>query len=275
VNATGVILHTNLGRAPLARAALQAMERAGIGYSNLEYDLAEGTRGSRYVHCDELLRALTGAEAALVVNSNAGALVLAMNSLALGRSVLVSRGELVEIGGSFRIPDILERSGVRLREVGSTNRTRIEDYRDALDADVAAILKVHRSNFRITGFTEEVELAPLAALAREAGLPLVHDLGSGLLADPARLGLGDEPRVVESVESGVDLVTFSGDKLLGGPQIKDKCGVLQRITAEATRRHVVAAQEPLDAGGEFLLHGHVARHANRYSKVARPLQLFS
>jgi L-seryl-tRNA(Ser) seleniumtransferase len=218
INATGVILHTNLGRAPLAASALDAMARAGRGYASLEYDLEEGARGSRYVHCADLLCELTGAEAALVVNNNAAALVLALNTVAPGRAVLVSRGELVEIGGSFRVPEILERSGAHLREVGSTNRTRAEDYRRALDGDVGAVLKVHRSNFRMTGFTEEATVAELSALARDAGVPLLHDLGSGLLLDPARLGLAGEPRPTESLAQGADVVGFSGDKLLGGPQ---------------------------------------------------------
>jgi len=218
VNATGVVLHTNLGRAPLAAAAIDAMVRVAAGYSNLEYDLPSGARGSRYQHCVDLLRELTGAESALVLNNNAAALVLALDTVARDRRVLVSRGELVEIGGSFRIPDILERSGARLREVGSTNRTRISDYRDAIDPDVAAILKVHRSNFRITGFAEEASLDELAVLALERGIPLLHDLGSGLLIDPGRLGLPHEPRPGESLAAGADAVAFSGDKLLGGPQ---------------------------------------------------------
>jgi L-seryl-tRNA(Ser) seleniumtransferase len=194
------------------------MARAGAGYSSLEYDLEEGARGSRYVHCAALLQELTRAEGALVVNNNAAALVLALNTVALGRTVLVSRGELVEIGGSFRVPEILERSGARLREIGSTNRTRVQDYGAALSEDVGAILKVHRSNFRITGFTEEADLQTLSALARDARVPLLHDLGSGLLIDPARLGISDEPRVGDSLRDGADVVTFSGDKLLGGPQ---------------------------------------------------------
>ncbi|MBT6887567.1 MAG: L-seryl-tRNA(Sec) selenium transferase, partial [Gemmatimonadales bacterium] len=194
VNATGVVLHTNLGRAPLADVAAQAMAAAARGYSNLEYDIDAGARGSRYDHCVSLLRELTGAEDALVVNNNAAALVLALNTLARGQKVVVSRGELVEIGGGFRIPDILERSGAGLVEVGSTNRTRIADYRGAVEnGGVAAILKVHRSNFRITGFTEDVEVAELSDLAREAGVPLIHDLGSGLFVRAEELGLPEEP----------------------------------------------------------------------------------
>ncbi len=223
VNATGVVIHTNLGRAPLARRARDAMEDAATGYGNLEYDLERGERGSRYDHCVDLLRELTGAEDALVVNNCAAGLMLALNTVARGGGVLVSRGELVEIGGGFRVPEILERSGARLVEVGSTNRTRVADYEAALAEagsapPVQAILKVHRSNFRISGFTEEAGVAELSALADGRGLPLIHDLGSGLLADPAALGLPPEPRAAESLADGADLVVVSGDKLLGGPQ---------------------------------------------------------
>ncbi len=219
INGTGVILHTNLGRAPLAEAALDAMASVSRGYANLEYDLEAGSRGSRYDHCTDLLRELTGAGGALVSNNGAAALVLALHTLALGRTVLVSRGELVEIGGGFRIPDILESSGAVLVEVGSTNRTRLEDYRAAsVQCDPAMILKVHRSNFRITGFTEEASLAELVGLGAELGVPVVYDLGSGLLADAERLGLPPEPGPTESVAAGADIVVFSGDKLLGGPQ---------------------------------------------------------
>ena len=219
INATGVVLHTNLGRAPLAREAREAMSRAARGYSNLEFDLETGSRGSRYDHCVALLRKLTGAEDALVVNNNAGALVLALNTLARARAVVVSRGELVEIGGGFRIPEMLERAGARLREVGTTNRTRLSDYEEALEAgEAGAVLKVHRSNFRVEGFTEEAPLAELAELARAKGVSLVHDLGSGLFLAPERLGLPYEPRAAESLERGADVVAVSGDKLLGGPQ---------------------------------------------------------
>ncbi|MEJ2204713.1 MAG: L-seryl-tRNA(Sec) selenium transferase [Gemmatimonadota bacterium] len=219
INATGVVLHTNLGRAPLAAEALEAMTRAGRGYSNLEYDLREGRRGSRYVHCADLLAELAEAEAGLVVNNAAAALMLALNTVARGRGVVVSRGELVEIGGGFRIPEILERSGARLVEVGSTNRTRTSDYAEvALEQDVAAFLKVHRSNFRMTGFTEDAPLEALAELGRTHGLPLLFDLGSGLFVDPATLGLPPEPRPLDALAQGADLVVVSGDKLFGGPQ---------------------------------------------------------
>jgi len=218
INATGVVLHTNLGRAPLAEVAVRAMTAAAAGYTNLEYDLDNGARGSRYSHCVSLLVELTGAEDALVVNNAAGALVLALNTIALGEGVAVSRGELVEIGGGFRIPEVLERAGARLVEVGSTNRTRVADYSEVLGEDVCALLKVHRSNFRITGFTEDTSVADLAVLAEEAGIPLVHDLGSGLMVDPELAGLPEEPRPTESLTSGADVVVVSGDKLLGGPQ---------------------------------------------------------
>lgn len=219
INATGVVLHTNLGRAPLAPAARAAMARAARGYGNLEFDLERGGRGSRYVHCVQLLRELTGAEGALVVNNAAAALVLGMNTLAAGKEVAVSRGELVEIGGGFRIPEILVRSGVTLHEVGSTNRTRVGDYEKALGTgEVAALLKVHRSNFRIEGFTEEASVSELAELAGRSGVHFFHDLGTGLMADPDALGIPGEPQVAESLARGAHVTGFSGDKLLGGPQ---------------------------------------------------------
>lgn len=219
VNATGVVLHTNLGRAPLAEAAVRAMSEVAGRYTNLEFDLESGTRGSRYVHCVSLLTDLTGAEDALVVNNAAAALVLALNTFGQGRGVAVSRGELVEIGGGFRIPEMLERAGARLVEVGSTNRTRIADYAEAVEAGgVSALLKVHRSNFRITGFTEEASIEELSDLSRGHGLPLVHDLGSGLMIGAGELGLPEEPRAVDSLRAGADVVVISGDKLMGATQ---------------------------------------------------------
>ena len=219
INATGVVLHTNLGRAPLAEVAADAMAAAARGYSNLEYDVELGKRGSRYDHCVKLLRELTGAEDAIVVNNNAAALVLVLNTTAKGKGVAVSRGELVEIGGGFRIPEILERAGAFLVEVGSTNRTRLSDYEDSIEkGEVAAILKVHRSNFRITGFTEDTTLASLADLANQEGIPLLHDLGSGLFITADALALPAEPLASDSLNAGADLVAVSGDKLLGGPQ---------------------------------------------------------
>jgi len=218
INATGVVLHTNLGRAPLARAALDAIRETASGFSNLEYDLEHGQRGSRYDHCRSLVRELTGAEDAIVVNNCAAALVLALDQLAGGREAIVSRGELIEIGGSFRIPDIMAKSGARLVEVGTTNRTHLADYAGAIGPRTGAIVKVHRSNFVIDGFVTSVETAPLAKLATEHGLPLLHDLGSGLLWPLDAIGLSGEPTAKEVIRDGASLVLMSGDKLLGGPQ---------------------------------------------------------
>jgi L-seryl-tRNA(Ser) seleniumtransferase len=218
INATGVVLHTNLGRAPLPRVAIEAITRVAAGFSNIEYDLEAGARGSRYVHCATLLRELTGAEDALVVNNCAAALVLALNTLSEGRGTIVSRGELVEIGGSFRIPEIMSKSGARLVEVGTTNRTRLDDYRRAIAADTGAIVKVHRSNFEIAGFVAEASPAELATLSTERGVPFIHDLGSGLMMRLDAWGLGGEPTAADAVRAGASLVTMSGDKLLGGPQ---------------------------------------------------------
>ena len=218
INGTGVILHTNLGRSPLAPEVEQAMIAAG-GYSNVEFDLETGERGSRYDHCAGLIRELTGAADAVVVNNCAGAVALALTAFAAGKGVVVSHGELVEIGGGFRIPEVVEAAGARLVTVGTTNRTRLADYARAIaGGGVGAILKVHRSNFSISGFTEETGLAELVGLGAESGTPVIHDLGSGLLADGAELGLPHEPTPGDSIAAGVDLVAFSGDKLLGGPQ---------------------------------------------------------
>jgi len=218
VNATGVIIHTNLGRAPLSDDALKAMAWVGAGYSNLEYDVQAGERGSRYVHAAELLRRLTGAEDALLVNNNAAALLLVLTTLARGREVILSRGQLVEIGGGFRIPEIMQESGARLVEVGTTNRTYIEDYARAVTDKTALLLRVHHSNFALVGFIYEPSLSDLVALGQERGLLVVNDLGSGTLLDTAPFGLAHEPTVQESLAAGAHLVTFSGDKLLGGPQ---------------------------------------------------------
>jgi L-seryl-tRNA(Ser) seleniumtransferase len=232
INATGVVLHTNLGRAPLAAAAVDAIVRVAQGFSNLEYDLEKGARGSRYVHCSDLLRELTGADDALVVNNGAAALVLVLNTVADGREAIVSRGELVEIGGSFRIPDIMRKSGVRLAEVGTTNRTHIADYERALGADTGAILKVHRSNFALSGFVAEASIDALSALGTPRGIPVIHDLGSGLLLSLDESGLAGEPTAREALRAGASIVTMSGDKLLGGPQagiILGSRAVLERI----------------------------------------------
>ncbi len=230
LNATGVIVHTNLGRAPLAEAALERVREVGRGYSNLEYDLSAGARGSRQDHVASVLRRLTGAEAALVVNNNAAAVLLALAALAEGREVVVSRGELIEIGDGFRIPDVLARSGARLVEVGTTNRTRAADYDRAVGPETAVLLRVHQSNFRVVGFTELPTVAELAKVAQRHGLPLVDDLGSGALVQ-----VEDEPSVRESLEAGADLVCFSGDKLLGGPQAGIVVGSAELV--EKLRRH--------------------------------------
>jgi L-seryl-tRNA(Ser) seleniumtransferase len=230
LNATGVLVHTNLGRAPLAGAALERVTEIGGGYSNLEYDLAEGRRGSRQDHAAAILRRLTGAEAALVVNNNAAAVMLGLAAVAEGREVLVSRGELIEIGDGFRIPDVLAHSGARLREVGTTNRTRASDYERAIGPETALLLRVHQSNFRLVGFTEQPKLGDLVAIARRHDLPLVDDLGSGVLVH-----LEDEPSAKESLTTGADLVCFSGDKLLGGPQAGIVVGRADLV--ERLRRH--------------------------------------
>jgi len=218
INATGVIIHTNLGRAPLSAAARAAMDAVAAGYSNLEYDLQAGERGSRYLHAERLLCRLTGAEAALAVNNNAGAVFLALTALAHGRPVVISRGQLVEIGGGFRIPDVMRQSGARLVEVGTTNRTHLRDFEAAIDVDTALLLRVHSSNFKQIGFVTEVPLAEMVALGHGRGIPMLDDLGSGSLLDTSRFGLAAEPMVQASIAAGADLVTFSGDKLLGGPQ---------------------------------------------------------
>lgn len=232
INATGVIVHTNLGRAPLSDAALNAMREVGSGYSNLEYDLEAGRRGSRYVHATALLRRITGAEAALVVNNNAAATLLILSVLAQGREVIISRGQLVEIGGGFRIPEVMAQSGARLVEVGTTNKTYIEDYARAITENTALLMRVHTSNYRIVGFTHQPSLEELVALGREHGLPVLDDLGSGSLLDTTAFGLAAEPMVQASIQAGADLVCFSGDKLLGGPQagiIVGRAELVERI----------------------------------------------
>ena len=214
VNGTGIIIHTNLGRSLLCQDALDRLQLIGSGYSNLEYDLAAGKRGSRYVHAEAILCEITGAEGALVVNNNAGAVVLVLNTLAQGREVVVSRGQLVEIGGSFRIPDIMARSGALLREVGCTNRTHPDDYEGAIGPETALLLDVHASNYQIIGFTAEVGLGQLVELGRRHAVPVMQDLGSGCFVDLTRFGLQGEALVQDSVRSGADVITFSGDKLL-------------------------------------------------------------
>lgn len=240
INATGVVIHTNLGRAPLSTAARAAMDAVARGYSDLEYELARGRRGHRTDHIERLLCELTGAEAALVVNNNAGAVLLALAGLAEGRGVLISRGQLVEIGGGFRIPEVMARSGARLIEVGTTNRTHRADYERALqrEADIALILRAHHSNFRIVGFTAEVEIAELVELGSAYGVPVMDDLGSGALLDTTAFGLAHEPMVQESVQAGAAVVCFSGDKLLGGPQAGVIVGKAEAV--EPLKRHPLA-----------------------------------
>lgn len=218
INASGVVLHTNLGRAPLSRAAVAALSDAALGYSTLEYDLEKGVRGSRSVHAESLLIRLTGAEAALVVNNNAAAVLLALSALARRRRVVISRSQLVEIGGGFRIPEVMAQSGARLVEVGTTNRVNPHDYEAALEEPCALVLRAHHSNYKITGFTEEVEISEIVRIAHGKGVPVLDDLGSGALVDTAQFGMAHEPTVQESLRAGVDLVCVSGDKLLGGPQ---------------------------------------------------------
>jgi L-seryl-tRNA(Ser) seleniumtransferase len=218
INATGVIVHTNLGRSILSEKAIESIARAARSYSNLEYDIAAGERGKRSVHVESILKRLTGVEAATAVNNNAAAVLLCLNTLARGKEVIVSRGELVEIGGSFRVPDVMERSGAKLCEVGTTNKTHLKDYEKAINENTGLLLKVHTSNYKIVGFTKEVMPDELALLGKKHNLPVMWDLGSGSFIDLAAYGAGGEPTVQQAVDSGVDVLTFSGDKLLGGPQ---------------------------------------------------------
>jgi len=234
INATGVILHTNLGRAPLSPAILDELRQTAIHYSNLEYDLEAGARGKRDVHTAELLTRLTGAEDAIVVNNCAAAILVVLTALAKDGEVIVSRGELIEIGDGFRIPEVMAQSGATLREVGTTNRTRIEDYEKAITENTRALLRVHPSNFQISGFTDKPSIAELVSLSRRANLPLIEDLGSGCLVDLSEYGI-HEPTVRQSVEAGISLVTFSGDKLLGGPQAGIIAG--KREFVQRVRRH--------------------------------------
>ncbi|HET9920898.1 MAG TPA: L-seryl-tRNA(Sec) selenium transferase, partial [Ktedonobacteraceae bacterium] len=295
INATGVIINTNLGRAPLSREALQAVQRVAGGYSNLEYELEAGERGSRHGHVTALLRELTGAEAALVTNNNAAALLLALSTLALGREVVISRGQLVEIGGGFRVPDVMRQSGCQLVEVGTTNRTRIGDYEAALNERTALLLRVHPSNFVITGFTESTLLDALTALAHAHNLLVLDDLGSGCLLASERYGLAHEPMPQESIAAGADVVCFSGDKLLGGPQagiLAGKQEVLARIARhplmravridkmtlaalEATLRHYQRSEAQTHIPIWRMISAQTEKLANRASTWATRLQAHS
>jgi L-seryl-tRNA(Ser) seleniumtransferase len=257
INATGVILHTNLGRAPLSRQAAAAMQRVALGYSNLEFDLERGARGSRLVHAEALLRQLTGAEAAIVVNNNAAALLLVLTALAKGKRVVIARSQLVEVGGGFRIPDVMRQSGAKLVEVGTTNRVHPRDFEDALQEPAGLVMRAHHSNFRIIGFTTEPSLSEMVSAAHRYGVPLLDDLGSGVLLDTARYGLAHEPTLQESMEAGADLVCFSGDKLLGGPQagiIIGKSALVERIKKHPLARAVRADKLCLAGLSATLLH---------------------
>lgn len=281
INATGVVIHTNLGRAPLSGAAIEAIRDVASGYSNLEFDLDVGARGSRDRHAESLLQRLTGAESALVVNNNASALLLVLSALSAGREAIISRGQAVEIGGGFRIPDVMRQSGAKLVEVGTTNRTYITDYRSAIGPDTAVVMRVHSSNFKVVGFTAEAGLDELCALAAETGVDLVDDLGSGCLLDTARYGLVGEPRVQESVAAGASVVCFSGDKLLGGPQagiILGKKSVLSRIRRHPLARAVRIDKLSLAALIATLLHyqrGEAEREIPVWRMISAPLEVLT
>ena len=257
INASGVILQTNLGRAPLSSASIQAMQQVALGYSSLEYDLQLGKRGSRAVHAEALLQRITRAEAALVVNNNAAAVLLVLSALARRRAVVIARSQLVEIGGGFRVPDVMKQSGARLLEVGTTNRIHLADYEDALAENPVMFMRAHRSNFRIVGFTSEPDLDEIAAVAHRAGILFVDDLGSGSLLDTSRFGLGHEPMVQESLAAGADLVCFSGDKLLGGPQagiIVGRADLIAKLKKYPLARAIRADKLCLSALSATLLH---------------------
>ncbi len=258
INASGVMLHTNLGRAPLSTAAMQAAQQMALGYSNLEYDLARGRRGSRLLHAEELLTRLTGAEAALVVNNNAAAVLLSLSALANRRRVVIARSQLVEIGGGFRVPDVMKQSGAKLVEIGATNRVHLRDYQQVIaDQPIKLVMRAHRSNFAIVGFTTEPELEAIVTVAHAADIPVLDDLGSGTFIDTAAYGLTHEPTIQESLHAGVDLVCFSGDKLLGGPQagiIIGREDLLAKLKKHPLARAVRADKLALAALSATLLH---------------------
>ena len=275
INASGVILHTNLGRAPLSNAALKAMEAVAHGYSNLEFDLETGKRGSRLVHTEALLQRLTGAESALVVNNNAAAVLLVLAALANHQRVIISRSEMIEIGGGFRIPDVLKQSGAKLVEVGTTNKVRLADYQEALEEPTALVLHAHRSNFKIIGFTDEPEWKEIVNLAHSHGVPCMNDAGSGVLIDTAHYGLAHEPTIQEALATGADLVCFSGDKLLGGPQtglIVGKAELINKIKKHPLARTLRADKLCLAALMATLLH-YLKDEAEREIPIWRMLAL--
>lgn len=265
INATGTLLHTNLGRAPLCDAALNAIDQVSRSYSNLEFDLQTGQRGHRFSHIDQLLCRLTGAEAAAVVNNNAGAVLLALTALAKGKEAIVSRGEMIEIGGAFRIPDVMEAGGVILKEVGTTNKTHLKDYAGAIGEQTGLLLKVHTSNYRIVGFTKEVTAAAMVELAHGHGLPVMEDLGSGMLMDLSPFGLPREPTVREAIDAGIDVVTFSGDKLLGGPQAGLIVGT--RAAIDKIRHHPMARAMRIDKLSLAALEATLALYLDREQAI--------
>lgn len=275
INATGVIVHTNLGRAPLSEEARAAMDLVAQGYSNLEYDLATGSRGSRHAHAEELLRRLTGAGGGLLVNNNAGAILLVLTALARGRKVIISRGQLVEIGGGFRIPEVMLQSGAQLVEVGTTNRTHVGDYESAIDEEVALLMHVHYSNFKVLGFAQQVSLGELVDIASQHGLLVIEDLGSGCLLDTSPFGLAHEPTVQEAIAEGADLVCFSGDKLLGGPQAGIVVGRADLIAA--LKRHPLSRALRVDkttiAGLQATLLHHLRQEATEKVPVWQMISL--
>jgi L-seryl-tRNA(Ser) seleniumtransferase len=278
VNATGVIIHTNLGRAPASSAAIASIMATAKGYSTLEYDIENGQRGSRSIHAEKLLTRLTGADAALVVNNNAAALLLMLTALCQGREVIISRGQLVEIGGGFRIPDVMAQSGAKLVEVGTTNRTHLADYEKAISDDTSAILVAHHSNYKIVGFTSEPDLGEIGQLAHRRDLLLLYDQGSGALIDTSKFGLDPEPLVQTALQSGADVVTFSGDKLLGGPQAGILCGreaLITRIKQHPLARAVRADKMALAALSATLTRYLTGRAMNEipvWQMIARPLE---
>lgn len=275
INATGVILHTNLGRAPLSTSTIQAMNAVAANYSNLEFDMDTGKRGSRLLHAESVLQRLLGVESALVVNNNASAVLLVLSALANKKRVVIPRSQLVEIGGGFRVPDVMKQSGAKLVEIGTTNKVRIADYKDALEEPTALVMRAHRSNFKIVGFTEEPELAKIVDTTHKAGVPVIDDLGSGALIDTAKYGLAHEPTVQESLAAGVDIVCFSGDKLLGGPQagiIVGKKELIERIKKHPLARAVRADKISLAGITATLLH-YLKDEAEREVPTVRMMSL--